>query len=88
MIGKILYIVKLLLQKVIDLQDFRLRNTDEYEEWYGQPHRAPDLQVIFSLLKLRHLKDMYSIYTFGHLPHYGTATLGPGIHIRKDNIFF
>lgn len=88
MIGKILYIVKLLLQKVIDLQDFRLRNTDEYEEWYGQPHRAPDLQVIFSLLKLHHLKDMYSIYTFGHLPHYGTATLGPGIHIWKDKFFF
>ncbi|KAF9600611.1 hypothetical protein IFM89_011140 [Coptis chinensis] len=26
------------------LQDFRLRSVDEYEEWYGQPHRAPDLQ--------------------------------------------
>lgn len=27
------------------LQDFRLQEIAEYEEWYGQPHRAPDLQV-------------------------------------------
>ncbi|KAK7260110.1 hypothetical protein RIF29_25879 [Crotalaria pallida] len=25
-------------------QDFRLRDISEYEEWYGQPHGAPDLQ--------------------------------------------
>ncbi|KAF8392049.1 hypothetical protein HHK36_022389 [Tetracentron sinense] len=31
--------------KIVDLSaDFRLRNIDEYEEWYGQPHKAPDLQ--------------------------------------------
>eukprot|EP00262_Sarcandra_glabra_P012048 TRINITY_DN300_c0_g1_i1.p1 TRINITY_DN300_c0_g1~~TRINITY_DN300_c0_g1_i1.p1 ORF type:complete len:404 (-),score=72.16 TRINITY_DN300_c0_g1_i1:133-1344(-) len=31
--------------KIVDLSaDFRLRNIDEYEEWYGQPHRAPNLQ--------------------------------------------
>ncbi|CAN6460033.1 unnamed protein product [Victoria cruziana] len=31
--------------KIVDLSaDFRLRNIDEYEEWYGQPHRAPELQ--------------------------------------------
>ncbi|XP_054822925.1 probable N-acetyl-gamma-glutamyl-phosphate reductase, chloroplastic isoform X2 [Prosopis cineraria] len=31
--------------KIVDLSaDFRLRNISEYEEWYGQPHRAPDLQ--------------------------------------------
>ncbi|XP_058069285.1 probable N-acetyl-gamma-glutamyl-phosphate reductase, chloroplastic isoform X2 [Magnolia sinica] len=31
--------------KIVDLSaDFRLRNIDEYEEWYGQPHQAPDLQ--------------------------------------------
>ncbi|CAI9104393.1 OLC1v1003055C1 [Oldenlandia corymbosa var. corymbosa] len=31
--------------KVVDLSaDFRLRDLGEYEEWYGQPHRAPDLQ--------------------------------------------
>lgn len=55
-------IINVLLQKVIDLQDFRLRSIDEYEEWYGQPHRAPDLQVCFLLLKLHHPKDVYSIY--------------------------
>lgn len=31
--------------KIVDLSaDFRLRSIDEYEEWYGQPHRAPELQ--------------------------------------------
>jgi N-acetyl-gamma-glutamyl-phosphate reductase len=31
--------------KVVDLSaDFRLRNTDTYEEWYNGPHRAPELQ--------------------------------------------
>lgn len=27
------------------LQDFRLQDPSEYEEWYGQAHRAVDLQV-------------------------------------------
>ncbi|EXB63561.1 putative N-acetyl-gamma-glutamyl-phosphate reductase [Morus notabilis] len=32
--------------KIVDLSaDFRLRDTSEYKEWYGQEHRAPDLQV-------------------------------------------
>ncbi|CAN1272293.1 Probable N-acetyl-gamma-glutamyl-phosphate reductase, chloroplastic [Linum perenne] len=31
--------------KIVDLSaDFRLRDISEYEQWYGQPHRAPDLQ--------------------------------------------
>lgn len=31
--------------KIVDLSaDFRLRNVDEYEKWYGQPHRAAELQ--------------------------------------------
>lgn len=31
--------------KIVDLSaDFRLRNVDEYEEWYGQSHRAVELQ--------------------------------------------
>lgn len=29
------------------MQDFRLRDVNEYEEWYGQPHRAHELQVNF-----------------------------------------
>ena len=32
--------------KVIDLSaDFRIENLDTYAEWYGQPHRAPNLQT-------------------------------------------
>lgn len=31
--------------KIVDLSaDFRLRKINEYEEWYGQPHKAPELQ--------------------------------------------
>ncbi|XP_010941855.1 probable N-acetyl-gamma-glutamyl-phosphate reductase, chloroplastic isoform X2 [Elaeis guineensis] len=31
--------------KIVDLSaDFRLRDIDEYEEWYGLPHKAPELQ--------------------------------------------
>lgn len=31
--------------KVVDLSaDFRLRDPDAYEKWYGKPHSAPDLQ--------------------------------------------
>ncbi|CAI9781904.1 unnamed protein product [Fraxinus pennsylvanica] len=31
--------------KIVDLSaDFRLRDVGEYEEWYGQPHKAQDLQ--------------------------------------------
>lgn len=31
--------------KIVDLSaDFRLRDTAEYEKWYGQPHTATDLQ--------------------------------------------
>ncbi len=31
--------------KIVDLSaDFRLADPDSYEEWYGRPHRAPELQ--------------------------------------------
>ncbi|MBS1301648.1 N-acetyl-gamma-glutamyl-phosphate reductase [Loktanella sp. SALINAS62] len=31
--------------KIVDLSaDFRLRDLDAYEKWYGKPHAAPDLQ--------------------------------------------
>ncbi|XP_020091344.1 probable N-acetyl-gamma-glutamyl-phosphate reductase, chloroplastic isoform X2 [Ananas comosus] len=31
--------------KIVDLSaDFRLSNINEYEEWYGLPHKAPELQ--------------------------------------------
>ena len=32
--------------KIVDLSaDFRLRDPDVYEKWYGKPHAAPDLQA-------------------------------------------
>lgn len=41
--------------KIVDLSaDFRLRSVSEYEEWYGQPHVAPDLQkeAIYGLTEI------------------------------------
>ncbi|XP_010096166.2 probable N-acetyl-gamma-glutamyl-phosphate reductase, chloroplastic [Morus notabilis] len=41
--------------KIVDLSaDFRLRDTSEYKEWYGQEHRAPDLQreVVYGLTEV------------------------------------
>lgn len=32
-------------QSYLIMQDFRLQDIDDYEKWYGQPHRAPELQV-------------------------------------------
>lgn len=39
------------------VQDFRLRDTAEYEEWYGQPHRAPELQVCHLYRDFRRIFD-------------------------------
>ena len=42
--------------KVVDLSaDFRLRSLEEYEEWYGAPHAAPDLQekAVYGLTELK-----------------------------------
>lgn len=41
--------------RVLDLSaDFRLRNLDTYAEWYGHPHRAPELQkqAVYGLTEL------------------------------------
>ncbi|RXH99780.1 hypothetical protein DVH24_021582 [Malus domestica] len=41
--------------KIVDLSaDFRLRDISEYEEWYGQVHRAPELQkeVVYGLTEI------------------------------------
>ncbi|GFS29750.1 putative N-acetyl-gamma-glutamyl-phosphate reductase [Actinidia rufa] len=41
--------------KIVDLSaDFRLRDINEYEKWYGQPHRAAELQLpLAPLIKVR-----------------------------------
>ncbi|KAJ6792700.1 putative N-acetyl-gamma-glutamyl-phosphate reductase, chloroplastic isoform X2 [Iris pallida] len=41
--------------KIVDLSaDFRLHNIEEYEEWYGRPHKAPELQkeAIYGLTEI------------------------------------
>lgn len=42
--------------KVVDLSaDFRLADIETYAQWYGHPHRAPDLQVeaVYGLTELK-----------------------------------
>ncbi|GHP10111.1 hypothetical protein PPROV_000884400 [Pycnococcus provasolii] len=42
--------------RVVDLSaDFRLKSLSEYEEWYGAPHAAPDLQkeAVYGLTELK-----------------------------------
>lgn len=38
------------------LQDFRLRDINDYAEWYGQPHKATELQVLEDYPKSKHLR--------------------------------
>ncbi|KAJ1415691.1 Semialdehyde dehydrogenase, NAD-binding [Sesbania bispinosa] len=48
--------------KIVDLSaDFRLRDISEYEEWYGQPHRAPDLQVGLVLFNYKRKEAIYGL---------------------------
>uniref|UniRef100_A0A2P2MPP7 Uncharacterized protein MANES_15G144000 n=1 Tax=Rhizophora mucronata TaxID=61149 RepID=A0A2P2MPP7_RHIMU len=49
--------------KIVDLSaDFRLRDTSEYEQWYGQPHKASDLQeeAVYGLTELQREKVKYA----------------------------
>ncbi|KAJ8766645.1 hypothetical protein K2173_001165 [Erythroxylum novogranatense] len=49
--------------KIVDLSaDFRLRDISEYEEWYGQPHRAPNLQeeAVYGLTEIYREKVRYA----------------------------
>lgn len=60
-------ILKISSYKVLSdiFQDFRLRDVSEYEEWYGQPHIAPDLQVIFFHQQTAEFEDPESKYMYG-----------------------
>lgn len=61
-------------------QDFRLRDISEYEEWYGQAHRAPDLQVVNSVNSHQFLRFFYTkkyslLFECGvHMP-FGNGTM-------------
>lgn len=89
-------IIKALPQqlKIVDLSaDFRLQNIDEYEKWYGQPHRAHELQrdAVYGLTELYRgkIKDARLVANPGCYPTSIQLPLIPLIKaklIRTQNI--
>ncbi|KAF4366868.1 hypothetical protein F8388_013933 [Cannabis sativa] len=73
--------------------DFRLRDISEYEEWYGQPHRAPDLQkeAVYGLTEISReaIKDARLVANPGCYPTTIQIPLFPllkGNLVRVENI--
>lgn len=74
--------------KIVDLSaDFRLRDTSEYEEWYGQEHRASDLQkeVVYGLTEIlrEEIKDARLVANPGCYP---TSIQLPLVPLIKANL--
>ncbi|XP_011001180.1 PREDICTED: probable N-acetyl-gamma-glutamyl-phosphate reductase, chloroplastic isoform X1 [Populus euphratica] len=74
--------------KIVDLSaDFRLRNVSEYEEWYGQPHRAPDLQeeAVYGLTEIlrEEIKNAHLVANPGCYP---TSIQLPLVPLIKANL--
>ncbi|PON49198.1 N-acetyl-gamma-glutamyl-phosphate reductase, type [Parasponia andersonii] len=74
--------------KIVDLSaDFRLRDISEYEQWYGQGHRAPDLQkeVVYGMTEILRdeIKDARLIANPGCYP---TSIQLPLVPLIKGNL--
>lgn len=74
--------------KIVDLSaDFRLQDIGEYEEWYGQPHRAADLQkeAVYGLTEILR-KDIESARLIANPGCYPTSVQLPLIPLLKANL--
>ncbi|XP_057966542.1 probable N-acetyl-gamma-glutamyl-phosphate reductase, chloroplastic [Malania oleifera] len=74
--------------KIVDLSaDFRLRDIDEYEEWYGQPHREKDLQkeAVYGLTEILR-KDIQSARLVANPGCYPTSVQLPLVPLIKANL--
>ncbi|KAH7673540.1 N-acetyl-gamma-glutamyl-phosphate reductase protein [Dioscorea alata] len=74
--------------KIVDLSaDFRLRNVDEYEKWYGQPHRAAELQkeAIYGLTEVsrEEIKNAWLVANPGCYP---TSIQLPLVPLIKERL--
>ncbi|XAR72870.1 N-acetyl-gamma-glutamyl-phosphate reductase [Bertholletia excelsa] len=74
--------------KIVDLSaDFRLRNIDEYEKWYGQPHKAQKLQeeAVYGLTEIyrREIQDAHLVANPGCYP---TSVQLPLVPLIKANL--
>ncbi|KAI3933195.1 hypothetical protein MKW98_016521 [Papaver atlanticum] len=74
--------------KIVDLSaDFRLRNIDEYQEWDGQPHSAPDLQkeAVYGLTEI-YRKEILNARLVANPGCYPTTIQLPLIPLIKANL--
>ncbi|MQM17098.1 hypothetical protein Taro_050068 [Colocasia esculenta] len=74
--------------KIVDLSaDFRLRNVGEYEEWYGQPHRAPELQkeAVYGLTEV-YREEIQKARLVANPGCYPTSILLPLVPLLKGHL--
>ncbi|GAB2214768.1 hypothetical protein Droror1_Dr00019131 [Drosera rotundifolia] len=74
--------------KIVDLSaDFRLRDISEYEEWYGQPHRAIHLQeeAVYGLTEITR-KNVQSARLVANPGCYPTSIQLPLIPLIQANL--
>uniref|UniRef100_A0A0D3EC35 Semialdehyde dehydrogenase NAD-binding domain-containing protein n=1 Tax=Brassica oleracea var. oleracea TaxID=109376 RepID=A0A0D3EC35_BRAOL len=74
--------------KIVDLSaDFRLRDISEYEEWYGQPHKAVELQkeVVYGLTELLR-DDIKKALLVANPGCYPTSVQLPLVPLLKANL--
>lgn len=74
--------------KIVDLSaDFRLRDIAEYEEWYGQPHRAPDLQkvAVYGLTEILR-SDIHNARLVANPGCYPTSVQLPLVPLLRANL--
>ncbi|KAL0793970.1 hypothetical protein Bca101_065347 [Brassica carinata] len=74
--------------KIVDLSaDFRLRDVSEYEEWYGQPHKAVELQkeVVYGLTELLR-DDIKKARLVANPGCYPTSVQLPLVPLLKANL--
>ncbi|CAF2039769.1 unnamed protein product [Brassica napus] len=74
--------------KIVDLSaDFRLRDISEYEEWYGQPHKAVELQkeVVYGLTELLR-DDIRKARLVANPGCYPTSVQLPLVPLLKANL--
>ncbi|KAL3621186.1 hypothetical protein CASFOL_036098 [Castilleja foliolosa] len=74
--------------KIVDLSaDFRLRDADEYEEWYGQPHKALELQkeTVYGLTEISR-SEIQNARLIANPGCYPTSVQLPLIPLIKANL--
>uniref|UniRef100_A0A5B7AGU3 Probable N-acetyl-gamma-glutamyl-phosphate reductase, chloroplastic n=1 Tax=Davidia involucrata TaxID=16924 RepID=A0A5B7AGU3_DAVIN len=74
--------------KIVDLSaDFRLQDIGEYEKWYGQPHRAPDLQkeAVYGLTEI-YRRKIQNVRLVANPGCYPTSIQIPLVPLIKANL--